>query len=53
MKNKHIGSTFEDFLKIEGIFEEVNVAAVKAIIKRLLTLNRAASILGKKVKQLK
>jgi antitoxin HicB len=87
-KNKHIGSTFESFLEEEGIFEEVNVAAIKAIIARhlkeymakkhitqtelakqlktsrsglqrlldpenysvtLLTLNRAASILGKKV----
>jgi antitoxin HicB len=89
MKNKkHIGSSFESFLENENIFEEVNVAAVKAIIARnlkeymkknaisqtkmaeklktsrsglqrlldpdnysvtLLTLNRAASLLGKKV----
>jgi predicted XRE-type DNA-binding protein len=89
MKNKkHVGSSFESFLEQEGILEEVNVAAVKAVIARnlkehmkkhaitqtkmaeqlktsrsglqrlldpdnysvtLLTLNRAASILGKKV----
>ena len=88
MKKKHIGSTFESFLEEEGIFEEVNVAAIKMVIadslkqymvemditqtemaKRLktsrtglqrlldpenysvtlLTLNRAATVLGKKV----
>ena len=87
-KNKHIGSSFEDFLESEGILEEVNVAAVKAVISRnlkeymvkqditqtemakqlktsrsslqrlldpenysvtLLTLDRAAMVLGKKV----
>lgn len=89
MKNKkHIGSSFESFLEQEGILEEVNVAAIKAVIARnlkeymnkmkitqtemakqlktsrpglkrlldpenysvtLLTLNRAATVLGKKV----
>ena len=88
MKRKNIGSSFEDFLIEEGIQEEVNVAAVKAVIARnlkehmkknaitqtdmakqlktsrsglerlldpenysvtLLTLNRAATVLGKKV----
>ena len=88
MNKKHIGSTFESFLEEEGIFEEVNVAAIKMVIadslkqymvemditqtemaKRLktsrtglqrlldpenysvtlLTLNRAATVLGKKV----
>ncbi len=87
-KKKHIGSSFESFLEQEGILEEVNVAAVKAVISRnlrqymekmditqtemaqqlktsrsglqrlldpenysvtLLTLDRAASVLGKKV----
>ncbi len=86
--NKHIGSSFDDFLKDEGILEEVNVAAIKSVIAEnlqqymneksitqtamakqlktsrtglqrlldpenysvtLLTLNRAASVLGKKV----
>lgn len=35
-KNKHIGSSFENFLEDEGIAEEVNAAAVKAIISRSL-----------------
>ncbi len=89
MKHKNIGSHFEDFLKEEGIQEEVEVAAIKAILARnikeymqknaitqtdmakqlktsrsglerlldpdnysvtLLTLNRAAYVIGKKVK---
>lgn len=87
-KKKHIGSSFEDFLTEENILEEINVAAIKAVIARnlkeymkkkhvtqtemarklktsrsglqrlldpenysvtLLTLNRAAFLLGKKV----
>lgn len=87
-KNKHIGSTFESFLEEAGILEEVNAAAVKAVIARhlqdymeqgqitqtdmarqlgtsrtglkrlldpenasvtLLTLNRAAAVLGRKI----
>ena len=87
-KNKHIGSSFEDFLQTEDILEEVNVAAIKAVIARhlkeymtkgditqeamakqlrtsrsglqrlldpnnysvtLLSLNRAALVIGKKV----
>ena len=87
-KKKHIGSSFESFLEEEGMLEEVNVAAVKAVLARhlrehmnakritqtemakklktsrsglqrlldpenysvtLLTLDRAASVLGKKV----
>lgn len=87
MKNKHIGQDFDDFLKEEGILEEVNVAAIKMVIAEnlkqymkdhlitqavmakqlqtsrsglqrlldpnnysvtLLTLNRAASVIGKK-----
>lgn len=87
-KNKYIGSSFESFLEAEGIFEEVNAAAIKSVIAdglkkymletdatqeemakklktsrsgllrlldpnnysvTLLTLNRVASILGKKI----
>ncbi len=87
-KKKYVGSSFEDFLEQEDILEEVNVAAVKAVIARnlkeymkkhkitqtkmaeelktsrsglqrlldpdnysvtLLSLSRAASVLGKKV----
>ena len=35
-KNKHIGSDFDDFLKEEGIFEEIKVTALKRIIAYLL-----------------
>jgi antitoxin HicB len=87
-KNKHIGSSFENFLEEEGILEEVNVSAIKTIVAQslksymqennitqtdmakklktsrtglqrlldpenysvtLLSLSRAASVLGKKV----
>ncbi len=30
--NKHIGSKFDDFLKDEGIYEEVNNSAVKEVL---------------------
>jgi len=32
MKNKHIGSSFDDFLKEEGIREEVETGAIKKLI---------------------
>lgn len=32
MKNKHIGSNFDDFLKKEGLLEEATAAAVKRVI---------------------
>lgn len=87
-KNKHIGSSFENFLEEEGILEEVNAAVIKSIIAQnlklhmekheitqtemakllgtsrsalqrlldpenysvtLLTVNRAASVLGKRI----
>lgn len=32
MKNKHIGSKFDDFLREENIYEEVNVAAIKRVV---------------------
>lgn len=89
MKNNTIGSSFEDFLKEEGIAEEVETGAVKKLIAfqlletlerehltktelahrldtsraavdrlldpnnesvTLLTLTRAATVLGKKLK---
>ncbi len=31
-KKKHIGSSFEDFLKEEGVFEETNTLAVKRVL---------------------
>lgn len=32
MKNRHIGSDFGDFLKEEGIYEEINDIAIKRVI---------------------
>ena len=32
MENKHIGSDFDDFLKEEGLQEEVTAAAIKRVI---------------------
>ena len=32
MENKHIGSDFDDFLKEEGIQEEVTATAIKRVI---------------------
>lgn len=87
-KNRYSGPSFESWLEEEGLLEEVNAAAVKAVISRnlqeymgkenitqtdmakqlgtsrsglqrlldpkntsitLLTLNRAATLLGKKI----
>lgn len=35
-KNPHIGSNFDDFLREEGIFEEVEAAALKKVIATAL-----------------
>ena len=35
-KNKHIGSSFDDFLIEEGIFEEVEAVALKSVLAYLL-----------------
>jgi antitoxin HicB len=32
MKNKHIGSDFDDFLREENIYEDVKAAAIKRVI---------------------
>ena len=32
MKNKNIGSNFDDFLREENIYEEVNAAAIKRVV---------------------
>lgn len=32
MKNEHIGSSFEDFLREEGLYEEVEAAAIKKVV---------------------
>lgn len=36
MKNKHIGSSFDDFLREEEIYEEVTAVAVKRVLARQL-----------------
>ncbi len=38
MKNKHIGSNFDDFLREEELLEEVEAAAIKRIIAYELQL---------------
>ena len=41
IKNPHIGRTLEDFLKEEGLFEELHVLAVKKVIAyKLLEIMR-------------
>lgn len=35
MENKHIGSSFDDFLKSEGIYEEVNKKSLIRVLKLL------------------
>ena len=32
MSKKHVGSSFEDFLKEEGIFEETTTHAIKRVL---------------------
>ena len=55
MNKKHIGSSFDDFLKEESIYEEVNAFAVKEVIvfmlneeikKRNLTKAEVAKLIG-------
>ena len=36
MINEYIGSDFDDFLREEGIFEEVEVAAIKKVLACML-----------------
>ena len=36
MSEKNIGSNFDDFLKEEGIFEEVTTDAIKILHKRFI-----------------
>ena len=56
MSNQHIGSDFDDFLKKEGIREEVTAAAIKRVIawqlaeamKRMHIKGAALKISGRK-----
>jgi len=34
MKKKNIGSTFDSFLREEGLYEEVSAAAIKRVVAR-------------------
>jgi antitoxin HicB len=47
MANPHIGSSFEDFLSEEGIYEEVSAAAVKQVLAWQLDQSRRAQGLSK------
>lgn len=54
-KNPHLGSSFDAFLRKEGIYEEVDAAAMKKVIavalarqmkRRKVTVSRLAAALG-------
>ena len=54
MSKKHMGSSIDDFLKEEGVFEETQAQAVKEVVawqlaeamkKRKITKNRMATLL--------
>lgn len=47
MANPHIGSSFEDFLSEEGIYEEVSAVAVKRVLAWQLDQSRRAQGLSK------
>jgi hypothetical protein len=49
MKKKHIGSTFEDFLKEEGIYDE----ATEYAQKRIIALNNAVVLKTKRISKSK
>ncbi len=53
--NPHIGSRFDDFLREEGIYAEVEAAAIKKVIasalarqmkRRRISVSRLATVLG-------
>jgi len=46
-KNKHIGSSFESFLKEDGIYEEVTAAAIKRTIALQIEQEMAAQHISK------
>ena len=47
MKNKHIGSSFDDFLKEEEIYEEVTDRAIKRVIAYQLEAEMKAQSITK------
>lgn len=55
MSGKHVGSSIEDFLKEEGIFEEAQAQAIKEVVawqlakamkKKKISKNKMATLLG-------
>lgn len=47
MSNPHIGSNFDDFLQEEGIFEEVEAAAIKKVVACMIEQTMAKSHITK------
>jgi hypothetical protein len=51
-RKKHMGSSIDDFLKEEGLFEEAQTQAIKEVVAWQITLSsqqRAAAIVGRRV----
>ena len=48
MTNAHIGSSFDDFLRKEGIYEEVTAAAIKEVLAWQIDQSRREQGLSKK-----
>jgi antitoxin HicB len=46
-RNPHLGSSFNDFLKCEGIFEEVQAKALECAMKELIEDGTNAVTLSK------
>jgi hypothetical protein len=45
-KNEHEGSSFDDFLRDEGIFEECTAMAIKRVLAWQFEKNRVCSATG-------
>ncbi len=51
MAEKHIGSSFDDFLEKESLLEDVRNTAAKRILSiTLVTLQKAAMVMGKRIR---
>ena len=48
MKKGRVGSSFDDFLKEDGLYEEVTAAALKAVIARALAAEMKKKNITKK-----
>ena len=47
MSNPHTGSDFDDFLRAEGIFEEVEAGAIKKVVACMIERTMAESHVSK------